>query len=170
MFFIWQAGDANDLASANNELLDTKAASSIQGAHLVERTIEGDSWRLSAQNIKQSLDGAMQLAQPLLELGSAAKEMIPVKANTATYDPDTQMVRFHGHAEVHFKQWTVRAEEMFYDGRNDEILIPGDFSLISLTLNGKGKNMRIQRETQQLYINNGVWLRDSDPNRWSFKQ
>ncbi len=157
--WLWLAGPPVQPASQQPE---KDAGTRVEKPSIVERDGERMVWRLNAEKADQELRG-MRLTEPRLELFSESGQVIPVQGNYAWFNPVTRNIRFEGAVVVGYKSWRLKSEVLDYDSAKQELHIPGAFHLQGDDIQARGKNMRAQRNTQRLWVENGIWIEDSRP-------
>ena len=162
ILLMWTAGPKEPVSSSQpEEQTQTKVESPV----IVERR-EGEMiWQLRAAEANQQLDGRMHLIRPELLLFTAEKKEIPIKGEQAWFDPLKRNIHFQQHVTVRFGPWLLASEEMIYDSSKDEVHIPDAFELTGETVRAHGKVLRLNRESEILTVDNGIWIEDSHP-RW----
>lgn len=132
---------------------------------IVEKRGEHTIWKLQAKKAEQQLSGKMHLVSPVLTLFTEAGDAVPVQSSEAWFDPIRRDIDFRGAVEVHFQQWTLTSEKMVFSSSKDELLIPGAFAIHGKSLQAKGKSLRLDRRSQQLWVDQGIWIKD-DNRSW----
>ena len=132
---------------------------------IVERDGDRIIWRLDAEKASQELKG-MHLIEPRLELFSESGKPIPVQGREAWFDPASRNIRFEGAVVVDYEGWRLTSEVLDYDSDRQELLVPGAFNIRGKDIRARGKGMRLDRSTQRLWVENGVWIEDSRPQSW----
>ncbi|MDQ7011162.1 MAG: LPS export ABC transporter periplasmic protein LptC [Mariprofundaceae bacterium] len=133
---------------------------------IVERKGDHVIWRLRAARAEQQLDGRMYLTEPELELFTDGSKMVKVRGHEAWFSPVRRNLRFGGAVEVHYEQWRLACKVLEYMSDSDELHVPGDFTVTGESIQARGRGMRIQRQTQRLWVDQGIWIRDTNP-AWS---
>lgn len=136
------------------------AQTNVESPQIVEREGERIIWRLQAKQAKQQLDGKMYMVEPVLTLYTDKQVEVPVQSQEAWFDPVQRSIRFAGKVEVHYQQWLLQSDALVYDSHKDELRVPNRFVITGKTLQAKGKGLRLQRETQRLWVDEGIWIRD----------
>ena len=132
---------------------------------LVEKDGERIVWQLEAENASQEPRG-MHLIEPQLELFTESGQSIPVRGREAWFDPTSRNIHFKGEVVVDYKDWRLTSEVLDYDSTKQEMFIPGAFRIQGDGIRARGKSMRMNRGTQRLWVENGVWIEDSRPQTW----
>lgn len=162
VILMWTAGPKEPVSTAENvEKPQTKVESPV----IVERQEGEVIWQLRAAEASQQLDGRMQLSMPKLLLFTADKKEIPIESRQAWFDPLERNIHFKQQVNVHYGTWNLTCEEMIYENSKDEIYIPGTFKITGETVNAHGKQLRLNRQSEILTVDNGIWIEDSHP-RW----
>jgi len=156
---IWSAGP--DLLLPN-ENPSAKPNTEVDAPVIVERKDGRVLWQLRAVEANQQLDGKMHLLSPHLRLYTEAGEEINIEGNQAWFNPIQRDVEFSKAVIVHYQDWVLNSESLIYDSSQDQIRIPDAFTLHGKTLQARGKNMIFLRNSGQIQVNNGIWMRDSN--------
>lgn len=130
---------------------------------IVERKDGQVAWQLRAEKANQQLDGKMHLIKPKLLLFTKGGREIPIESEQAWFDPLQRNIHFQGNVVVHYKAWNLYTEAMTYENAKDEVHIPETFRIKGETLRARGKDMRLNRQTEHLTVNKGIWIEDSKP-------
>jgi lipopolysaccharide export system protein LptC len=133
---------------------------------IVERKGERIIWRLRAEKAEQQLSGRMQLDAPRLEMFADDGEAVSVVGRRAWFDPLTRGIRFENDVRVRYQQWLLQSEALSYVSETDELRVPGHFEVTGETTRARGKGLRIKRQTQRLWVEDGIWIEEADPERW----
>ncbi len=141
-----------------------KPKTEVKSPVMIERKDGKITWQLRAGEASQQLDGKMHLSQPTLVLYTESGQKINIDSGQAWFEPVRRDVRFKDHVVVHFNEWTVRSELMLYVSAKDEIQVPGAFKLSGKSIKAHGRKMRFQRSTEELNVDDGIWIEDSDPH------
>lgn len=160
VIFMWLQGPT-ELAPAatDKEQPQTRVESPV----LVERKDGNIVWRLRAEEAKQLLDGRMLLIKPRLILFTEDEGEIPIEGDQAWLEPEKRNVQFQGNVVVHYETWDLYTETMIYESTKDEIYIPDAFRIKGETLRARGADLRLNRQTELLTVDKGIWIEDSDP-------
>jgi len=59
---------------------------------------------------------------------------------------------------------------MEYTSADDALHIPGPFIIEGKTITAKGKNMRVYRGSEEINVDEGIWIQDSNPQWQGAKQ
>jgi len=129
---------------------------------IVEKKGERTIWKLQAQKAEQQLSGKMHLLSPVLTLFTEAGEAVPVQSREAWFDPIRRDIDFRGKVLVHFQTWQLESDKMIFSSSKDELLIPGNFKIHGKSLQAKGKSLRLDRRSQRLWVDQGIWIRDEN--------
>ncbi len=132
----------------------------IESPMIVERKGERIVWSLSAEKAKQQNNGTMLMHAPTLTLYTRSQKSIPITGDQAQFDPKKKNVTFNRHVVMHYESWELHCETLIYDGLKDEAYIPGDFTATGQSLQAKGKSMRLKRDSEQIQVDQGIWIKD----------
>ena len=135
----------------------------VESPVLVERKDGDIVWRLRAEEAKQLLDGRMLLIKPRLLLFGKDEGEIPIESDQAWLEPEKRNIQFQGNVIIHYETWDLYTETMIYESAKDEIYIPDAFRVKGETLRARGTDLRLNRQTEQLTVDKGIWIEDSNP-------
>jgi len=138
--------------------------SSVESPILVERKDGKIVWQLRAAEASQQLDGTMLMTTPTLTLYTDSGKEVAIEGKQASFDPLRRDVTFHEAVQVHHEQWLLKTEEMTYLNAKDMLLILGEFEIQGETIQARGKNMKMFRTSEEIQVNQGVWIRDNNAN------
>lgn len=162
MALMWTAGPKEPVSTSENA---EKPQTKVESPVIVERKEGEIVWQLRAAEASQQLDGRMQLTNPKLLLFTADKKEIPIESKQAWFDPLERNIHFQQQVKVLYGSWNLACEEMIYENSKDEIYIPGAFRITGDTVNAHGKQLRLNRQSEILTVDNGIWIEDTHP-RW----
>jgi len=134
----------------------------VESPVIVERKDGRISWQLRAAEASQQLDGKMRLNLPVLTLYNDNGEQIIINSRQAWFEPVRRDVRFEDHVIVRFNDWRLQSELLIYVSGADEIRIPGAFTLRGRSISARGSNMRLRRESEEIDVEGGIWIQDSN--------
>lgn len=134
----------------------------VESPVIVERKDGKITWQLRADEASQQLDGKMRLSNPVLNLYTENGKEIKIKSRQAWFEAIRRNVRFEDHVMVFFEDWTVQNELLIYDSGKDEVQVPGTFRLWGKTVKAHGKNMHLHRATEEVNVEDGIWIEDTD--------
>jgi len=156
---LMQSGD-----SQQTEATKAKAApkTQVESPVIVERKDGKITWQLRAADASQQLDGKMRLSKPILTLYTENGKEIKISSKLAWFEAVQRNVRFEDHVMVLFDDWSLQSELLIYNSGKDEIQIPGSFRLWEKTIKAHGKNMRLHRATEEVNVEDGIWIEDTD--------
>jgi len=140
------------------------AKTQVESPVIVERKDGQVTWQLRAQEAQQQLDGKMHLITPNLILFTENGKQINIHSKQAWFEPLTRNVRFKDHVIVHHQEWVMTSDVLIYDSSKDEIEVPGLFNIQGNTIKAHGKDMHMHRISQEIHVENGIWIEDSDPH------
>jgi LPS export ABC transporter protein LptC len=135
----------------------------VENPVVVERKDGQIVWQLRAEEAKQQLNGKMHLSKPKLLLFTKDELKIPIESEQAWFDPLQRNIRFQGNVIIHYEAWDLYAEVMIYDNSKDEMYIPETFRIKGETLRAHGEDLRLNRQTEHLTVDKGIWIEDSNP-------
>lgn len=133
---------------------------------IVERKGDRMLWRLQAQKAEQETGDGMHLISPRLDLFTETGEIIPVRGKEAWFDPVSRSIRFKGDVDVHYRTWILKCQILNYDHGTEKLHIPGAFRITGDSIKIRGKGLTAFRNTQRILVDQGVWVEDSQPERW----
>ena len=166
VFMLWQPA-SQEPAEVSADADQAKSQIQVDKPLLVEHEGESVVWRLEADKAEQNLDGSMRLIAPKLELFTDSGRVMPVSGREATVDLLARSIEFVGDVKLRFDtDWLLTCETLKYDGGKDEMVIPQRFAAEGPALAFRGGSLRIDRKSQRIWVNNGVWIEDQDPGRW----
>jgi len=138
----------------------------VESPVIIERKDGEIAWQLRAEEANQQLDGRMHLIKPRLLLFTEDKREISIESKQAWFDPLKRDIHFQDNVTVHYKTWDLYTEDMIYKDARDELHIPRDFRVKGETLRARGEDLRLNRQTEQLTVDKGIWIEDSKP-QWT---
>jgi len=156
---LMQSGGSQQVESGNAK---TQPKTQVESPVIVERKDGKITWQLRAEEASQQLDGKMRLSKPVLTLYAENGKEIKIQSRQAWFEAVQRNVRFEDHVMVYFDDWTMQSELMIYDSGKDEMQIPGKFRLWGKTIKAHGKNMRLHRATEEVNVEDGIWIEDTD--------
>lgn len=147
---------------ADKEQPRTKVESPV----IIERKDGEVAWQLRAKEANQQLDGRMHLLKPRLLLFTEDKREVHIESKQAWFDPLKRDINFQDNVIIHYKTWDLYTEDMTYKDAMDELHIPAGFRVEGETLRARGEDLRLNRQTEQLTVDKGIWIEDSKP-QWT---
>jgi len=153
------AGSDQATVTTNTEEPNTQVESPV----IVERKDGDIVWTLRAIEANQQLDGNMQLVQPTLVLYTQNKQEINITSSMAWFNPLTRNLRFKDNVLVRHDAWTASTDLLLYISDSDQLQMPNKFKIWGESIKAHGKNMRLQRNSEQIIVDEGIWIEDSDP-------
>ncbi|ATX82125.1 LPS export ABC transporter protein LptC [Mariprofundus ferrinatatus] len=160
ILMMWLAGPAEvEKVEDNTERPKTEVESPV----IVERKDGKIIWQLRASEAKQQLDGRMHLLIPTLTLFTDSGVEINISSQQAWFEPLQRNIHFQDQVNVDYQTWKMTTETLIYDSTKDEIQVPDDFAVVGETISAKGNNMRLQRSSDQIKVDGGIWIQDSNP-------
>ncbi|MDX8405446.1 MAG: LPS export ABC transporter periplasmic protein LptC [Mariprofundus sp.] len=162
VFLLWSTGPNQLLPGQNNA---DKPKTQVEAPVIVERKDGQILWQLRASEASQQLDGKMQLTAPQLRLYTESGQEILIKGKQAWFNPLKRDVQFQDQVRVRYEAWTLTSHTLVYDSGSDQIRIPGSFKLHGKSMNAHGKNLTILRESEQVIVTRGIWIKDTKP-KW----
>jgi len=160
---LMQAGGPKQATSIKKAEQEPKTQ--VKSPVIIERKDGKVTWQLRAEEATQQLDGKMRLSHPTLTLYTENGKEIKVESKQAWFEPVRRDVRFKDHVMVYFDDWTMQSELMIYDSGKDEMQIPGHFRMWGKSIKARGKNMRLHRSAEEIIVEDGIWIEDTD-SRW----
>ncbi len=158
---LMQNGGPKQAAPARNA---AQPKTEVESPVIVERKNGKITWQLRAGEATQQLDGNMHLLRPTLVVFTDSGQTITIDSDQAWFEPVRRDVRFKDHVVVHFNDWVMRSELMLYVSAKDEIQAPGAFKLSGKNIKAHGSKMRFHRSTEELDVDDGIWIEDTDPH------
>jgi len=140
----------------------TEPKTQVESPVIIERKDGKITWQLRAADASQQLDGKMRLSKPVLTLYTENGKEIKISSKLAWFEAVQRNVRFEDHVMVFFEDWSLQSELLIYNSGKDEIQIPGSFRLWGKTIKAHGKNMRLHRATEEVNVEDGIWIEDTD--------
>ncbi len=135
----------------------------VESPVLVERKDGQIVWQLRAAEARQQLDGRMLLSNPRLLLFTKDEREIPIESDKAWLDPVKRNIHFQDNVVIHYESWDLYTETMIYESGTDEMYMPEAFRIQGETLRAHGKDLRLNRQTEQVTVDKGIWIEDSNP-------
>ncbi|MDX8403893.1 MAG: LPS export ABC transporter periplasmic protein LptC [Mariprofundaceae bacterium] len=132
----------------------------IEKPFIVERKGEKIIWRLQADAAKQQEQG-MYLTEPRLEMFTETGEAIPIQGHEAWFNPIRKNIHFKGEVKISHREWTLRSEELRYNSKRDEVVVPGKFEVKKPGVTMRGRGLRVDRKTERLTVDHDVWIKDA---------
>jgi LPS export ABC transporter protein LptC len=160
VIFMWLEGPTELASTATDK---EQPQTRVESPVLVERKDGEIVWRLRAEEAKQLLDGRMLLSKPRLLLFTKEEGEIPIESDQAWLEPVKRNIRFQGNVVIHYETWDLYTEIMIYESVKDEMYIPEAFRVKGETLRARGADLRLNRQTEQLTVDKGIWIKDSNP-------
>jgi len=136
----------------------------VESPVIVERKDGKIIWQLRAEEANQQLDGRMRLSKPVLVLYTETQQQIHVVSQLAWFNPLTRDLRFERDVLVRHETWSISTDIMIYNSGSDELHMPNAFKLWGDGITAHGKNMRLQRSSEQVNVDDGIWIEDSNPH------
>lgn len=157
---MWIASPA-EVETAAQTVEQPKTA--VESPVIVERKDGEVVWQLRAAEAKQQLDGMMHLINPVLILFTQQGREVTIEAKQAWLEPIQRNIRFQGQVSVRHEAWTMLSESLVYNSALDEIHVPEKFTIKGKTISARGKGMRLNRNSEKINVDQGIWIQDSDP-------
>lgn len=130
---------------------------------LVERKDGRIIWQLRASEANQQLDGQMHLIKPMLRLYTESGKEVLINGDQAWFSPVGRDIKFQDHVTVVYEQWTMTSKTLIYDSTRDQINVPDPFEIHGDSITAKGKDMTLKRQSEEIEVSQGIWIRDTDP-------
>lgn len=167
IILMWNAGPAElEKAPETTEQSKTEVESPV----IVERKDGKIIWQLRANEAKQQLDGRMHLLAPVLTLFTQQGREVIIEGEQAWFEPLQRNIHFQDQVRVNYETWLMLSETLIYDSSKDEIHLPEQFSIKGETISAKGKDMHLQRSTNRINVEQGIWIQDRNPQWQGVKQ
>jgi len=157
--FLMQAGGPQQAEPAKTT---TEQKTQVDSPVIVERKDGKITWQLHAEEASQQLNGKMRLSKPVLTLYTENGKEIKITSRLAWFEVIPRNVRFEDHVMVYFEDWSLQSEVLIYDSGKDEIQIPGSFKMRGKSIKAHGKNMHLHRTTEEVNVEDGIWIEDTD--------
>jgi len=132
----------------------------IAAPMIVERKGDKLLWRLQAERAEQLKNGHMRMRAPTLTLYLRGNRAVPITGEVAVFDPKRKHVVFKRKVVVRYEDWRLQCDELIYDSVQDEAYIPGPFRAKGKRLRARGKQLRLKRSSEQLWVEHGIWIED----------
>jgi len=158
---MWQAGPSGPIMTPVDQGATNQTQ--VESPVIVERRNGRVIWQLEAGEAKQQLDGQMHLTRPKLTLYTESDAKIPVSSDEAWFDPIRRNIRFTKNVVVLYQGWHLKCGMLMYSSSKDELAIPDAFTLTGKQMHATGKNMRINRSDELLYVDSGIMIDDTRP-------
>jgi len=158
---MWQAGPSTLGETPVNQAQSSRTQ--VESPVIVERKDGRIVWQLRAGEAKQQLNGKMRLTDPELTLFTESGASIPIHSQQAWFDPIRRNIRFQGKVKVLYQTWDLRCASLIYSSQKDEMKVPGAFTLKGKSMQASGKNMRIDRPSERLFVDDGIRIDDRAP-------
>jgi len=149
-------------ASTDTEKPQTRVESPV----IVERKDGDIIWQLRALEANQQLDGQMNLDTPTLTLFTQSGQEVTINSKQAWFDPVKRNVRFQEQVRVDYKEWLLTSSELTYISATDVLHVPDKFIIKGGSITAKGKNMRLHRGSEEINVDDGIWIEDKNP-QWN---
>ena len=86
-----------------------------------------------------------------------------IEAKQAWLEPIERNIQFKGQVNVRYEVWTMLSESLVYNSALDEVHVPEKFTISGKTISARGKGMRLNRNSEKIIVDQGIWIQDSDP-------
>jgi len=167
IILMWRAGPSEvEQTPQSTERPKTEVASPV----IVERKDGKVIWQLRADEAKQQPDGKMHLILPVLTLYTQQGLEIIIHGKQAWFEPLQRDIHFQDQVRINHEEWKMQTESLIYSSSLDEVHIPQRFTIHGRTITAKGKNMHLQRNSERINVDGGIWIRDSNPQWQGVKQ
>jgi len=142
------------------EVLDVAAIQS--GSRVTNPDIkayQGDSlnWRLQAKSAVEKKN-ILLLEQPLIDLYTVSRQVIPIQGDTGDYDKKRGVVHLKGSVSVFYHGWDLRSETLYVYQKKNVLYIPDAFVMKKEGMVMTGKNMRVWQEQGRVVVQGGVHM------------
>ena len=156
--------NTTDNPTAGTKTEDTQTSKTrVESPVLVERKDGKVTWQLRAQEASQQLDGQMHLNMPTLVLYTGSNKEVNITSAEAWFDPLARNVRFKTQVVVHYEGWILNTDQLSYIAATDEVEVPGKFTIQGEHIRARGETMRLHRMSEEVNVENGIWIEDSAP-------
>lgn len=135
----------------------------VESPLIVERKDGEVIWQLRAEEAKQQLDGMMHLINPELILFTQQGREVTIEAKQAWLEPIQRNIQFNGQVNVQYEVWKMQSESLVYNSTLDEVHVPEKFTIKGKTISARGKGMRLNRNSEKINVDQGIWIQDSNP-------
>ncbi|MDQ6997207.1 MAG: LPS export ABC transporter periplasmic protein LptC [Mariprofundus sp.] len=135
----------------------------VESPVMVERKDGNVVWTLRAEEANQQLDGNMQLTHPTLELYTENQQKIIIVSQKAWFNPITRNLRFEKDVFIRYNVWSASSDLLLYISDSDELQMPNTFKIWGKSIQAHGKNMHLHRDSEQVTVDEGIWIEDSEP-------
>jgi len=142
------------------EVLDVAAIQS--GSRVTNpdiKSYQGDSlnWRLQAKSAVEK-GNMLLLEQPLIDLYTASRQVVPIQGETGNYDKKKGVVLLSGAVLAIYQGWKLRSEQLYFYQNKNMLHIPDTFQMIKEGMLVTGKNMRVWQEQGRVSVRGGVHM------------
>jgi len=158
---MWQAGPSGLAKTSADQAADNQTQ--VESPVIVERKNGRVVWQLQAGEAKQQLDGQMHLTRPELTLHTESNAEIPIRGDEAWFDPIKRNIRFTDNVVVLYQGWNLNCDLLVFSSIKDELTIPGAFRVKGKSMHATGKDMRINRSDELLFVDSGITIDDTRP-------
>ncbi|MCF6208670.1 MAG: LPS export ABC transporter periplasmic protein LptC [Ghiorsea sp.] len=123
------------------------------------KSYQGDNldWRLQAKSAVEE-GNILLLEQPLIDLYTASRQVIPVQGKNGNYDKKKGVVLLSGAVLVIYQGWKLRSEQLYFYQNKKLLHIPDAFQMIKEGIMITGKNMRVWQEQGRVSVRGGVHM------------
>ena len=135
----------------------------VESPLIVERKDGEVVWQLRAAEAKQQLNGMMHLIDPVLILFTQQGLEVIIESKQAWLEPVKRNIRFQKQVNVRYETWHMQSDSLIYNSRLDEVRVPKQFTIKGETISARGKGMRVNRNSEKVNVDEGIWIQDSDP-------
>ncbi len=160
ILLMWLAGPAE---VEKVEVAKEPPKTEVESPVIVERKGGKIIWKLRAIEAKQQEDGRMLLFEPELVLFTNSGAEITIDGQQAWFEPIERNISFQNQVSVQHETWTMHTKALTYNSARDEAHAPEAFTIEGETLSAKGKNMRLQRSSDQIKVDDSIWIQDRNP-------
>ena len=123
------------------------------------KAYQGDSlnWRLQAKNAVEK-GNVLLLVQPMIDLYTASRQVIPIEGDTGDYDKKKGTVHLKGNVLVLYLGWNLQSETLYFYQKKNVLYIPDAFVMKKEGMMITGKNMRVWQEKGRVSVRGGVHM------------
>ena len=157
---MWFAGPAEvETVAKSVERPKTEVESPV----IVERKDGEIVWQLRADEATQQLDGKMHLIHPVLTLCTQQGREVIINSEQAWLEPIQRNKHFKGEVNILHEGWKMKSNSLIYNSKLDEVHVPEKFTIKGETISARGEGMRLNRINEQINVDRGIWIQDSNP-------
>ncbi|MDQ7058265.1 MAG: LPS export ABC transporter periplasmic protein LptC [Ghiorsea sp.] len=151
------------ILTAKHSLQEVLDVAAIQSGSRVTnpdiKSYQGDSlsWRLQAKSAVEK-GNTLLLEQPLIDLYTTSRQVIPVKGDRGDYNKKKAIVYLQGAVSVQYQGWDLTSERLYFYQKKNVLHIPDTFEMSKEGIFISGKNMRVWQEQGRVSVQDGVHM------------